>query len=143
MYISLEQLERALPDGGTLDEWCGGDDSKAIQAISTAQGEADGYLISGGYSVPLNPVPENIKNYVIDIAVYNLAVMSGFRSDAADGELKIKYEKALEFLRGVATGKYRIPLPSEEGEGATAARADFKVKSGQKMDMRAYWDGRL
>jgi len=143
MYVSLEQLERALPDRGTLDEWCGGDESKAIQAINTAQGEVDGYLLSGSYSVPLNPVPNNIQNYTIDIAIYNLAVMSGFRSDAADNELKIKYEKALEFLRGVATGKYRIPLAIDSGEEAATPRAGFQVRGGGKIDLGAYWHGGL
>jgi len=131
-----------LPDGGTVDTWCGGDASKVEQAIRTAEGEVDGYLLSGGYTVPLTSPPAIIKNYTIDIAVYNLAVMSGFRSDSADNELKVKYDAALNYLRGVATGKYRIPLPSGEGE-TTTPRAGFRVRSMRKMNLRDYWDGRL
>jgi len=143
VYITSVHIARALPDEGTVDNWSGGNATKVEQAIRTAQGEVDGYLLSGGYTVPLNSPPENVLNYTIDIAVYNLAVMSGFRSDAADNELKIKYEKALDFLRGVATGKYRIPLPSGGGEETAAPQAGFRVRSKKKMDLGGYWDGRL
>ncbi len=143
-YISLEHIERALPENGTLALWCGGDISKAEQAIETAQGEVDGYLLSGGYTVPLNLPPKNVKNYVVDIAVYNLAVMSGFRSDSADNELKVKYEKALDFLRGVATGKYKVPVPDDGSEdGVSSPEAGYKVRSRRKMNLEGYWDGRV
>ena len=143
-YISSEQLERALPDGSTISDWSGGDDAKVEQAIETAQGEVDGYLISGGYAVPLDPPPENIKNYTIDIAVYNMAVVSGFRADSADNELKTKYEKALDFLKGVATGKYRIPISvgNSDEDSRAVPRMGFKVRGGRKMNMDGYWDGR-
>jgi len=88
--------------------------------------------------VPLDSPPENVKNYAIDIAVYNLAVTSGFRSDSADNELKIKYDKTLDFLKGAATGKYRIPLPGEEGDEAAAPRAGLRVRSKKKMILKDY-----
>ena len=141
-YISREQLERALPDGGTLDALCRGDLRRADQAIETAQGEVDGYLLSGGYTVPLNPVPENVRNYTVDMAVWNLAVTSGFRDDAADEALKVKYEKALDFLKGVATGKYRVPVAAAGGEDEAAPpTAGIRVKGRKAVNLDGYWNG--
>ena len=141
-YISRERLERALPDGGTLDRLCGGDLTRADQAIETAQGEVDGYLLSGGYAVPLDPAPENVKNYTVDIAVWNLAVTSGFRGDPSDEALKVKYEKAVEFLRGVASGKYRVPVVAgASADEAAPPKAGIKVRGRKAIDLDGYWNG--
>jgi len=142
-YITSASIDKALPDGSTAAVWSGGDSTKVEQAIETAQGEVDGYLLSGGYTVPLRRPPENIKNYTIDIAVYNLAVMSRFREDAADGLLRIKYDKALDFLKGVATGKYRIPLQGVGGDEVSTPSIGYKVGSRDKMKLGGFWDGGL
>lgn len=109
-YCSLDDAKAAM-SRGLLDniEGAEGGGAKAQQAIERADSEIDGYLVSGGYDVPLALVPPNIKNYAVDLAVYNFAVAIGMTDDQAAEELREKAKVAREFLRLVGQGKMRIP----------------------------------
>lgn len=109
-YCSLVDAKVAM-SRGLLDniEGAEGAPAKLQQAIERAGSEIDGYLVSGGYDVPLVAVPPNIKNYAVDLAVYNFAVAIGMTDDQAAGELREKAKVAREFLRLVGQGKMRIP----------------------------------
>ena len=106
---------------GLLDniEGAEGGGATAQQAIERAGSEIDGYLVSGGYDVPLAVVPPNIKNYAVDMAVYNFAVAVGMTDDQAAEELREKAKVAREFLRLVGQGKMRIPTGGASSSGTT------------------------
>ena len=117
-YCSLDDAKAAM-SRGLLDniEGAEGAPAKVQQAIERAGSEIDGYLVSGGYDVPLALVPPNIKNYAVDLAVYNFAVAVGMTDDQAAEELREKAKTAREFLRLVGQGKMRIPTGGTNSSG--------------------------
>ncbi len=135
MYCEKGELEAAIREGA-IDDWTEGDDEKVSSAIANASSEIDGYLISGGYTVPLTPVPSHIKGHAVSIALYNLVVGRGITDDPADKEIAEKKKAALRFLEGVATGKFKIP--TGEGRERTRPSGKFRVKTGEKMNISGY-----
>lgn len=136
-YCLKSDLEDAVSDATRIDIWSGGDDRNVDKAIELSESEIDGYLISGGYIVPLNPVPNNVKGYATDIALYNLAKAHGIADNAADKALADAADKALKFFQGVASGRYRIPT-SGDGEVSRPAGKVY-VKSYSKLNLGGYF----
>ena len=93
-YLALTDRNR---DGVT-------DAGVAEAAIAYADGIANGYLAKSPETppIPLSTVPETVKSYVIDIAIYRLA-----GSDATEDQLQ-RYKDALRFFLHVAEGKAAI-----------------------------------
>ncbi len=137
MYCEKEDLEAAVRDGA-VDDWTGLDDQKVFSAIGNASSEIDGYLISGGYSVPLSPVPTHVKGHAVSISLYNLIVGRGITDDPADQEIAEKKKAAIRFLEGVATGKFKIPIGGEGSGEQSRPVGKFRIKSDPKMNMEGY-----
>ena len=116
---------------------------KLGKAIERASSEIDGYLVSGGYEVPLSFVPPNIQNYAVDFAVYNFAVAVGLTDDKAAEELREKAKVAREFLRLVGQRKLSIPTGGTDSSGASGTAGggehSVQVKRGvSRVNMRGY-----
>jgi phage gp36-like protein len=96
-------------------------DSNAVdRAVRNASAEIDGYLISGGYSVPLSGPPENLRKYCIDIAAANLVISAGVLENDPGGKAVIEEAKnARQFLTKVAEGKFKIPGYANDEEVST------------------------
>jgi phage gp36-like protein len=80
-------------------------------AINRAEAEIDAYL-GVRYTLPLSPVPDQVKGLSVDISLYHLYS----RRSVAPPVRRQKYEAAVSFLKQVATGEALV-----EG-GATSSR---------------------
>jgi len=114
-------------------------DSKVVtRAIQAASTEIDGYLISGGYPVPLSGPPENLRKYCIDIASANLVISAGVLENDPGGKAIIDEAKnARQFLTKVAEGKFIIPGYANSKE-VSAPPGGVKVSSMPRMDLTRF-----
>jgi len=108
-YSTLDDLIKNIPEAVIIqltDDAQAGevDQEKVDEAISSADGEIDGYL-STRYTVPLDPVPALINKFSADIAIYNLysrvaETIPDTRSD--------RYKNAIRTLEKISEGKIRL-----------------------------------
>jgi phage gp36-like protein len=114
-------------------------DSNAVdRAIRNASAEIDGYLISGGYAVPLSGPPENLRKYCIDIAAANLVISAGVLDNDPGGKAVIEEAKnARQFLTKVAEGKFKIPGYANEEE-VSAPPGGVLVSTMPRMDLTGF-----
>lgn len=82
-------------------------------AIGYAEGIAIGYL-SARYRAPFDPVPDIVKGWVADIALYRLRYKVGDTSGVS-AEIKARYDDAMKMLRDAQAGKLAIDLSSGQG----------------------------
>jgi phage gp36-like protein len=138
-YCTIKDLQEAY---GPLRiaAWSRQDGDTADRAISNASAEIDGYLLSGGYTVPLPGTPENLKKYCIDIAVANLIVSIGaFTQESADKEILEQAKQARRYLEKVAEGKFRIPgYSAAEGEVSKPPPGGVRVSARKKLDLSGF-----
>lgn len=81
-----------------------GDPGAAERALADASAEIDGYL-AGRYALPLSPGRAALlRRPAVDIAVYRLAA----DADTATDERRRRYEDAVRYLRGIASGEIRL-----------------------------------
>lgn len=81
-----------------------GPDTAALDlALDRASSEMDGYL-GVAYAVPVSPVPDIVKQYCVDIAIYRASAEPG----AVTEEKRKRYEDAIAWCKGVAAGKIVI-----------------------------------
>ena len=88
---------------------------RVVRAIDRASRLADTYIRSNGISVPLiDPVAiTDVRGSVLDIARYNAW------PDTDNENLRQRYEDALGFLEGIATGKIHLIA---EGKTTTGSK---------------------
>lgn len=106
----LAQRESMLPVGAV------------DRALADADAEVDGY-VSGGYAVPLSPVPANIVRVAASIARYRLL------GDSATEQSRKDYEDAIRFLRDVQAG--RVQLMSAAPIAGNTPAATISVTNGR------------
>jgi phage gp36-like protein len=75
--------------------------TKLGSALEDASGEINGYLATR-YQIPLSVVPNFIKNYCIDIAIYYLG------RQLKDDDASTRYEKVIERLKDIEKGRMLI-----------------------------------
>ena len=81
-----------------------GDPGAAERALADASAEIDGYL-AGRYALPLSPGRAALlRRPAVDIAVYRLAADASTATD----ERRRRYEDAVRYLRGIASGEIRL-----------------------------------
>jgi phage gp36-like protein len=108
-YCTIADLQRAYGEDRVAG-WSRRNPDTAEKAIADAGAEIDGYLLSGGYAVPLPGTPETVKKYCVDIAAANLVISAGVLEEDPGGKGIIEHAKiARRFLEKVAEGKFRIP----------------------------------
>lgn len=140
-YCTLKDLQDAY-GADRINTWARHDGDTADRAITNAGAEIDGYLLSGGYTVPLSGTPENLKKYCIDIATANLIISIGATDDTGDQAVLEQAKQARRFLEKVAEGKFRIPGYSADGaaEGETSKPppGGIQVSSREKLDLSGF-----
>mgnify|MGYP006285372115 CR=1 FL=1 len=137
-YCSRSDLE-AAHGALKIEQWSEGDTARVDRAIADAEAEVDGYLLSGGYPVPLSPAPDNIRKYTTDLAVYNLLTAVGVSGQAEGDQVYIDRAKAARrYLEKVAEGKFRIPGYAEDGEVSAPRVGGVKVSARDRLDMEGY-----
>jgi phage gp36-like protein len=110
------------------------------RAIADAAAEIDGYLLSGGYAVPLPGTPANIQKYCIDIASANLVLSAGVLDSDPGGKAVLEQAKiARQYLTKVAEGKFVIP--GYGGDSTAVSKppsGNVQTRADSRLDWRGY-----
>jgi phage gp36-like protein len=140
-YCTIGDLREAY-GSDRINTWARLDANTVERAIKNAEAEIDGYLISGGYEVPIAGPPEAIKKYCIDLSVANLVISRGVGAVDTDsgGRAVIEQAKvARHYLEKVAEGKFKIPGYIEGDKQTTKAPAGaIRVSAKPRLDWRGY-----
>jgi phage gp36-like protein len=137
-YCTIADLNAAYGED-RITGWSRLNPDTVDRAITDAGAEIDGYLLSGGYPVPLPGAPETLKKYCIDIASANLVVSAGVLKDDPGGNAVLDQAKiARRYLEKVAEGKFKIPGYSEDVEQVKPPTGNILVSSGKRLDLRGY-----
>ncbi len=127
-----EQISQAELEQLTDDEDAGSPETGRLQrAIDDADGEIDGYL-SGRYEVPLSTVPDIIRKFSVDIAIYNL--FSRRPGGATDIRTE-RYNNVITFLMAVAKGQILV------GVGGDAEDDSPKITHATRIFSRSNLEG--
>lgn len=110
------------------------DTTSLTNAFAQASSEMDTYL-GVRYSVPLSsPVPEIVKQFCVDIAIYKLSSHPG---GGLTEEKRKRYEDAIKWLTNLAKGVVTLPLPgtSEDPQPLPETSYDnLRVFTREKME---------
>ncbi len=137
-YCTITDLQAAY-GADKISAWSRMDPDAVDRAIANASAEIDGYLLSGGYPVPLDGPPANIKKYCVDIAAANLIVGVGVLQDDPGGAAILEQAKAARrYLEKVAEGKFRIPGYANDGEVAAPPAGNVRVNAMGRLDLRGF-----
>lgn len=137
-YCTIGDLQGAY-GADRIAGWSRYNAETAEKAAADASAEIDGYLLSGGYAVPLPGAPETVKKYCVDIACANLVISAGVLRDDPGGEAVVNQAKiARRYLEKVAEGKFRIPGCAADGEAVKAPSGGVQVRTRERLDMRGY-----
>jgi phage gp36-like protein len=137
-YCTREELNAAYGED-RINGWSRLNAQTVDRAIADAGAEIDGYLLSGGYAVPLPGPPDNIKKYCIDISAANLVIGAGVMKIDPGGEAIIEQAKiARRYLAKVAEGKYRIPGYTIGDEVAKPPSGGVLVSTRPRLDLRGF-----
>jgi phage gp36-like protein len=124
MYSSKEYFLNRI-DQTELSKLTKSNDANLNSAISTADSLIDSYL-SAVVPVPLNFVPDIIKQISYDIAVFYLHDRIQYKD--IPERIKDKYDAAVFILKDFAQGKAEIPgLPAEDKEGSITYECENKI----------------
>jgi phage gp36-like protein len=138
-YCTLADLYSVYGED-QINGWARLNPDTAERAIRNAEAEIDGYLLSGGYAVPVAGPPETIQKYCIDIAAANLVVSRGVLQNDPGGNAVVEQAKqARRYLEKVAEGKFRIPgFIDGPGETAGPPSGGVRVSARRRLDWRGY-----
>ncbi|MFZ5826507.1 MAG: gp436 family protein [Bacillota bacterium] len=107
--------------------------TRVVDAIRSATNLVDSYVQSR-YPVPLNPVPEVIRDKAIDIALYYLASWRGLNPEEQGQLLVTNYKAAERWLGDVATGKVSLgPAPAPPQPSGMQISASPRIFSRDKL----------
>jgi phage gp36-like protein len=99
------------------------DEDKVSTALDRASAEVDAYL-SGRYNVPLQRPGQQIKQVVVDIAVYRMAVSLTVQTK----ENRLRYEDAISFLKLAASGTKGIGVGDEDADAEDPGADSRKIR---------------
>jgi phage gp36-like protein len=137
-YCTLDDLNETYGEE-QITGWTRYDPDAVGRAINNASAEIDGYLLSGGYPVPISGPPQTIKKYCLDIAGANLVISAGVLENDPGGKAIIEQAKyARQYLGKVAEGKYKIPGHVREGETFRPPSGGVLVSAGRRFDWTGY-----
>jgi phage gp36-like protein len=93
-------------------------------ALDRASAEVDAYL-SGRYEVPLASAGMQIKQVVVDIAMYRMALSLSQQTS----EHRLRYEDSIKFLQLAASGKSGVGLGVEETDSKDPGADSRKIRT--------------
>lgn len=100
-------------------------------ALDEASTRADGYL-ADHFDLPLvPPYPVDLRGCVCRIAAYNAMSVRGYSPDGDAGQLQIRYEDAVRWLEGVASGRIHPQVEDSSGQGEGGEGGPFVVQPQQ------------
>lgn len=106
------------------------DTARVDRALAESAGQIDAY-IGPRYTLPLPLVPDVLRGFAVDMAIYRLAMRNGRPRD----ELRTRYEDAVKFLAAVGDGRANIPGVDTGGSAGAAS-------SGSSDDVQFVTSGR-
>ncbi len=137
-YCTIEDLQNTYGNE-RIAAWSAVDSDRAEKAIADASAEIDGYLLSGGYSVPLTGNQPTIKKYCVDIACASLIISCGLLENDPGGKAVVEQaDIARRYLDKVAQGKYKIPGFDDTGKGSKPPTGNIQAVSMQRMNWQGY-----
>ena len=137
-YCTVNDLYAAFGEEN-VQGWSRFNPAAITRAIEDAQAEIDGYLLSGGYTVPLTPCPKNVKKYATDLAGANLLLHAGLLSEDSGGAGHMEQAKvARRWFEKVAEGKFRIPKDTEDEEQSSPEAGGIRVSAMGRLDLKGY-----
>jgi phage gp36-like protein len=138
-YCTVADLQDTYGED-RISAWSRVDPDRAEKAIYDAGAEIDGYLLSGGYAVPLAGTPSTIRKYCVDIACANLIISAGVLDSDPGGDAVIEQAKiARRYLEKVAEGKFKIPgYSAGGGEAAGPPSGNVQARSMERLDLEGY-----
>jgi phage gp36-like protein len=113
--IPVKELAELTTDSGDTP-----DSQVVAEAIDRADAEIDAYLGSR-YTLPLNPVPDQVKGLSMDMALYHLYS----RRSLAPPVRRQKYEAALSLLQLIAAGEAIVEGASELLTESSQVESEF------------------
>jgi len=93
-------------DEAELDKLTGSVDANLDAAINAADSLIDSY-VANVTATPLNPVPDIIKQFSYDLAIFFLH--DRIQYNEIPQRVKDKYDAAINYLKDVASGRANIP----------------------------------
>lgn len=137
-YCTKADLEAAF-GAPKIASWSSGKDAAVQHAIDHADGVIDGYLLSGGYTIPISPVPQSVRGYAVDLAVYSLLKSKGISESEGDKAIISAAKDARTYFEKVGTGRLRIPLPTREKPSeAMPGESTVRVAALPALDWTGY-----
>ena len=139
-YCTVADLQDAYGED-RINGWARFNPDAVERAVKNAEAEIDGYLLSGGYEIPIAGPPETIRKYCIDIASANLVVSGGLLESDPGGKAVVEQAKiARHYLGKVAEGKYKIPGYIADGTEQTIKppAGAVRVSARPRLDLRGY-----
>lgn len=137
-YCTIEDLQSTYGNE-RIAAWSAVDAERAQKAIADASAEIDGYLLSGGYTVPLSGNQPTIKKYCVDIACASLIISTGMLENDPGGKAVVEQaDIARRYLDKVAQGKYKIPGFDDTGKGSKPPTGNIQAVSMQRMNWKGY-----
>jgi phage gp36-like protein len=138
-YCALEDLNAAYGED-RIAGWSRLNPDTVDRAVADAGAEIDGYLLSGGYTVPLPGAPANLKKYAVDIASANLVLGAGVLESDPGGKAVLEQAKiARGYLTKVAEGKFAVPgYNAGANEVSKPLAGGVQVRTNAKLDLRGY-----
>ena len=117
-YCTIDDLEDQISEDELImltDDAAAGvvDTDIAAAAIAKSDALIDGYC-GKRYGVPFTTVPDVIKQFSADIAIYNLFG----RREGAPEDRRTRYKDAIDFLKGVARGDNSLGENDPDGSPA-------------------------
>ncbi|MGI5090819.1 phage protein Gp36 family protein [Treponema sp. OMZ 805] len=135
-YCTMTDLQSTY-GAERIAAWSAVDAERAEKAIADASAEIDGYLLSGGYTVPLAGTPATIKKYCVDIACASLIISTGMLENDPGGKAVVEQaDIARRYLDKVAQGKYKIPGYDENSSKPPSG--NIQAVSMTRMDWKGY-----
>jgi len=113
-YCNLDDLIKALNEQ-TIIDLSNDDPSPSVnqdnidEAIGKAEREINGYL-RGRYTLPLDTIPEDIKDIAVDIALYYLYKRV---PDKITEEIVNSYKLRIARLKDIKEGNFLPDIPAE------------------------------
>lgn len=105
------------------------------RALRRAADRAGSYITAAGYCLPLSVVPGVLKDYVLDIARYQLEHIN------ARDDVRKRYEDAIRWLEKLAAGKVDLGVPcgvdatidAVQGTAAPVYHTNCRVHTDQRL----------
>ena len=137
-YCTIEDMQNTYGNE-RIAAWSAVDVDRAEKAIADASAEIDGYLLSGGYMVPLSGNQPTIKKYCVDIACASLIISCGLLENDPGGKAVVEQaDIARRYLDKVAQGKYKIPGFGDTGESTKPPSGNIQAVSMGRMNWQGY-----